>query len=245
MGRSATSQSPRVDSRQQIAGKCAICNLQSAIHHLALPIPSHSHLSRSPMPTVITGFARTAIGRFGGGLRPLAAVDLGGVAIAAALERSGVAADQVDEVLLRPRDPGRGRADHLPPGGGARRHPDDGAGHHHQQGVSLRHDRHRPGRQGHPPRRGHLRGRRGDGVDEQRPLPRSPPPAGGPACGRRPMVDSWSTTASGAPSTTASWAIVRPHHTAFSASAAPGAGRMVGREPSPRRRRHRIGPFDA
>jgi acetyl-CoA C-acetyltransferase len=52
------------------------------------------------MPTVITGYARTPIGRFGGGLRPLAAVDLGGVAIAAALARSGVAAGQLDEVLF-------------------------------------------------------------------------------------------------------------------------------------------------
>ena len=52
------------------------------------------------MPTVITGYARTAIGRFGGVFRPLAAVDLGGTAIAAALQRSGVAAGQIDEVLF-------------------------------------------------------------------------------------------------------------------------------------------------
>ena len=52
------------------------------------------------MPTVITGFARTAIGRFGGAFRPMAAVDLGGVAIAAALARSGVSAAQIDEVLF-------------------------------------------------------------------------------------------------------------------------------------------------
>ena len=52
------------------------------------------------MPTVITGYARTPIGRFGGALRPLSAVDLGGIAIAAALVRSGLAADQVDEVLF-------------------------------------------------------------------------------------------------------------------------------------------------
>lgn len=52
------------------------------------------------MSTVITGYARTPIGRFGGALRPLAAVDLGGIAIAAALERSGLAGDQMDEVLF-------------------------------------------------------------------------------------------------------------------------------------------------
>ena len=52
------------------------------------------------MPTVITGIARTPVGRFGGSFRPLAAVDLGGAAIAAALQRSGLGAGQVDEVLF-------------------------------------------------------------------------------------------------------------------------------------------------
>ena len=52
------------------------------------------------MPTVITGIARTPIGRFGGAFRPLAAVDLGGVAIAAALQRSGIDPSQIDEVLF-------------------------------------------------------------------------------------------------------------------------------------------------
>lgn len=52
------------------------------------------------MPTVITGYARTPIGRFGGAFRPLSAVDLGGIAIAAAMERSGVTAGQIDEVLF-------------------------------------------------------------------------------------------------------------------------------------------------
>ena len=55
------------------------------------------------MPTVITGYARTPIGRFGGALRPLSAVDLGGIAIAAALERSGLAADQGGEGLFGDR----------------------------------------------------------------------------------------------------------------------------------------------
>ena len=52
------------------------------------------------MPAVITGIARTPIGRFGGAFTPLQAVDLGGVAIAGALERSGVSAGQIDEVLF-------------------------------------------------------------------------------------------------------------------------------------------------
>ncbi|MGG3884219.1 acetyl-CoA C-acetyltransferase [Brevibacillus panacihumi] len=50
--------------------------------------------------TVIAGAARTPFGRFGGSLKALSAVDLGAVAIKAALERSGVAGDQVDEVIM-------------------------------------------------------------------------------------------------------------------------------------------------
>ncbi|MCM3077555.1 acetyl-CoA C-acetyltransferase [Brevibacillus invocatus] len=50
--------------------------------------------------TVIVGAARTPFGKFGGSLKALSAVDLGAVAIKAALERSGVQADQVDEVIM-------------------------------------------------------------------------------------------------------------------------------------------------
>ena len=49
---------------------------------------------------VIVGAARTAIGKYGGGLSPLRAVDLGGAAIAAATERSGVDPSTVDEVIF-------------------------------------------------------------------------------------------------------------------------------------------------
>lgn len=52
------------------------------------------------MGSVITSIARTPIGRYGGGFQSLQAVDLGGAAIVAALERSGLAPDQVDEVLF-------------------------------------------------------------------------------------------------------------------------------------------------
>jgi len=50
--------------------------------------------------TVITGIARTPIGRFGGGFQPLSAVDLGAAAIAAALDRSGLDPARVDETLF-------------------------------------------------------------------------------------------------------------------------------------------------
>src|SRR5260370_16259956 len=49
---------------------------------------------------VIVGGARTAFGRLLGSLRDFKAVQLGGFAIKAALERSGVPADQVDYVIM-------------------------------------------------------------------------------------------------------------------------------------------------
>src|SRR5699024_6654928 len=48
--------------------------------------------------TVIVGGARTPIGRLLGGLKDLSGAELGGIAIAGALERAKVAADQVDYV---------------------------------------------------------------------------------------------------------------------------------------------------
>ncbi len=52
------------------------------------------------MSTVITGIARTPIGRYGGALAPLRATELGGAAIAAAVARSGVDPGAVDEVVF-------------------------------------------------------------------------------------------------------------------------------------------------
>ncbi|MCP3974150.1 MAG: acetyl-CoA C-acetyltransferase [bacterium] len=49
---------------------------------------------------VICSAVRTPIGRFNGGLTPLTAMELGGRAIAAALDRAGLSVDQVDEVLM-------------------------------------------------------------------------------------------------------------------------------------------------
>ena len=50
--------------------------------------------------SVITGIARTPIGRYGGALAPLRAVDLGGRAIAGAVERSGTDPELFDEVIF-------------------------------------------------------------------------------------------------------------------------------------------------
>ncbi|MET9022878.1 acetyl-CoA C-acetyltransferase [Actinopolymorpha sp. NPDC004070] len=52
------------------------------------------------METVIVSGARTPMGRLLGSLRDFSAVDLGGIAIKAALDRSGVSPDQVQYVVM-------------------------------------------------------------------------------------------------------------------------------------------------
>ena len=54
----------------------------------------------NPNSVVILGAARTPIGSFGGSLASVSAPKLGAVAIAAAMQRSGVALDQVDDVYM-------------------------------------------------------------------------------------------------------------------------------------------------
>jgi acetyl-CoA C-acetyltransferase len=56
--------------------------------------------SQNPDPIVILGAARTPMGGFQGDFVSLAAHDLGGVAIKAAVERAGISPDQVGEVLF-------------------------------------------------------------------------------------------------------------------------------------------------
>ena len=50
--------------------------------------------------TVILSAARTPVGKMGGGLASLKAAELGGIAIQAALERAGVAGEEVDHVVM-------------------------------------------------------------------------------------------------------------------------------------------------
>src|SRR5215470_7306445 len=50
--------------------------------------------------SVIVGSARTPIGKLSGAFAGLSAMDLGGLAIKAALERAGIGAEQVDYVLM-------------------------------------------------------------------------------------------------------------------------------------------------
>ncbi len=49
---------------------------------------------------VIVSAVRTAVGNFNGALASFSAVELGGFAIKAAIEKAGVAADQIDEVIF-------------------------------------------------------------------------------------------------------------------------------------------------
>ncbi|MCA1695664.1 MAG: acetyl-CoA C-acetyltransferase [Actinobacteria bacterium] len=51
-------------------------------------------------PTVIVSAARTAIGKFGGAISDLPAVELGATAIKGVLERAGISGDQVDYVIM-------------------------------------------------------------------------------------------------------------------------------------------------
>jgi acetyl-CoA C-acetyltransferase len=50
-------------------------------------------------PVVIVGGARTAIGKFGGSLRDIEAIDLGATALRAAVERAGVGPDAIERVV--------------------------------------------------------------------------------------------------------------------------------------------------
>ena len=57
-------------------------------------------MSQNGREAVIVSAVRTPVGRFQGTLAPLSASDLGGVAVRAAVERAGVDAAEIDEVLM-------------------------------------------------------------------------------------------------------------------------------------------------
>ena len=65
---------------------------------LSFAAPRVQEITRDMPKTVILGAARTPFGKLGGGLSTLDAMDLGGTAISAALERAEVAPEQVQHV---------------------------------------------------------------------------------------------------------------------------------------------------
>ena len=88
--------------------------------------------------SVILAGARTPIGKLSGALGGFSATDLGGFAIKAALERAGVAPDQVDYVFMgQVLQAGAGQITARQAAADGR-HPDDRARHHRQQGVPVR-----------------------------------------------------------------------------------------------------------
>ena len=69
-------------------------------------------------PIVIVGAARTPMGGFLGDLKDVGAPALGARAISAAVERAGIAADSVDEILMGcvlPAGQGQAPARQAPP----------------------------------------------------------------------------------------------------------------------------------
>jgi hypothetical protein len=89
---------------------------------------------------VIVGAARTPMGGFMGDLKSLTAPELGAAAIRAAVERSGIAGEDVQEVIMGNVLPaGQGQGAGTP--GSAGRRPATGNGlYHRQQDVRVRHE---------------------------------------------------------------------------------------------------------
>src|SRR4051812_8149296 len=73
---------------------------KAARFYTVRPLSSDRELTVHMPKTVILGTARTPFGKLGGALSTLDATDLGGHAIAAALERAEVAPDQVQHVVM-------------------------------------------------------------------------------------------------------------------------------------------------
>lgn len=84
-----------VDAEQQV-GIHIVDGVTGRRHRLGR-VPN---MTAAASPTVLVAGARTPIGRLLGGLQTFSAAELGGVAIAAALSRAGVRADQVDYVVM-------------------------------------------------------------------------------------------------------------------------------------------------
>lgn len=59
-----------------------------------------NNINKKIQEAVILSATRTAIGKFQGALKPLTAPEIGAIAVRAAIERAGIDADQIDEVIM-------------------------------------------------------------------------------------------------------------------------------------------------
>ena len=153
--------------------------------------------------SLIVAGARTPIGKLSGGLASLSAAELGGIAIAAALSRAGVAPDEVDHVVMgqvlmagQGQVPSRQAAVKA---GIPMRVPAVNVNKVCLSGLNaiyLADQMIAAGRRRH-------RRRRRDGVDEQRPVPRRRARAAASATATPNCATRSSPTACGAPSTPA------------------------------------------
>ncbi|STQ09499.1 acetyl-CoA acetyltransferase [Enterobacter cloacae] len=87
---------------------------------------------------VIVGALRTAIGCFQGALARHSAVELGSVVVKALVERSGIPAHEVDEVILGQVLTAGAGQNPARPGGAKRRPAQHRLGNHHQRRLWLR-----------------------------------------------------------------------------------------------------------
>ena len=99
-------------------------------------------MSDRPVSVIVAG-ARTPMGRLLGSLKDFSGADLGGFAIKGALDKAGVSPDQVDYVIMgQVLQAGAGQ---IPARQAAAKAgiPMTVPGADHQQGLPLRHQRHR------------------------------------------------------------------------------------------------------
>ena len=182
------------EAGQLVAARPRLDRLQDLLHRRMLPAGRSQretlHYPGDMPGSYIVAGARTPIGKMSGALASLSAADLGGAAIAAALERAGVASGRGRSRRDRPGADGRPGPGAQPAGGGQGRHPDVDAVGERQQGLPLRTQRDLPRRPDDRRRGRRHRRRRRHGVDDQRAVPRrrGPRPASAtatPSCATR------------------------------------------------------------
>jgi acetyl-CoA C-acetyltransferase len=102
MTRDATGPNPQNDAAEVTAAadRSASAPQGTAPGNAAGPKPSVAHTAPNGTDVVIVGGARTPLGRLNGQLASLTAVELGSLAVAGALEKSGVGADRIDAVIM-------------------------------------------------------------------------------------------------------------------------------------------------